>query len=139
MTYMAKDKIVRTGTDIDLARGLVKVAKVQLVAADAVGGVFAWQNPEGAAIIVQRVIVDVTTAPTTCTIDVGTKTTVDTSDNLIDGANIGTAGVFDNIQNAGTNGKPLQRLASGAYVTGSKATGAAANLVGNAYIHYVLA
>lgn len=121
---------------------VVKVAKVSLGAADTGGGVFSWQNPEGKAIIVQRVLVDVTTAATgACTIDVGTTATNATtsSDNLIDGADIGTAtGVFDNYDNSGTNGKTKQKLADGKWVTGSRASGAAAGTAGFAYIEYVV-
>lgn len=121
----------------------VKVAKVALGAADTGGGVLAWQNPEAGSIIVQRVLIDVTTAATgACTIDVGTTAVSATtlSDNLIDGADIGTAaGVFDNITDKGSNGKSKQKLAAGKWVTGSKASGAAAGTVGFAFIEYVVA
>jgi hypothetical protein len=121
----------------------VKVAKVALTALDTGGGVLAWQNPEGAAIVVERVVVDATTKATgACTIDVGTTATNATtsSDNLLDGLDVGAAaGTFDNITDKGTNGKSRQRLASGKWVTGSMASGAAAGLVGSAYIHYFVA
>lgn len=166
MAYMAKDKIVRTGTDINLAtvvdlqstaittaqtgvamtsdNRLVKVVKVALAASDAGGGVFAWANPEAGSIFVTRVVIDVTTQSTgACTVDVGTTATsaATVSDNLIDGVSVATAGVIDNALAAtlGTNGKPSQKLASGKWVTASKATGATAGLVGSAYIYYVLA
>jgi hypothetical protein len=44
--------------------------------------------------------------------------------------------VKDNLGDAGTNGKTRQKLAAGKWVTGSVASGAAAGLVGFAYIHY---
>lgn len=117
-----------------------KWVKVALAASDSAGGLFAWVNPEAGAIIVTRVILDVTTKTTgACTADVGTAADGTTSnDGLIDGLDINAAtGVFDNLGNAGSNGKTRQRVAAGAYVTGSKATGAAAGLVGSALIAYV--
>lgn len=118
----------------------IKVAVVPLAALDSGGGVFAWQNPEGTAIIVDRVELDVTTpASAAGTLDVGTTATSATtlSDNLIDGLDVNAAaGVFDNLGNAGTNGKTRQKLAAGKWVTGSRASGAMAGLVGKAYIHY---
>lgn len=130
---------------IDGAERLVKVAKVALSAVDTAGGLAAWQNPESSAVIVERVIVDVTTAATgACTADVGISadaTTLD--DTLIDGADVGSAaGVFDNVDDQGTNGESKQRLdANGGstdYVTASVASGASAGIVGNLYIHYVV-
>ena len=121
----------------------LKCAKVALAASDAAAGVFSWQNPESAAIVVQRLIIDLTTAATAaCTINVGTDGDgTGTSDNLLDGLDVNTAtGVFDDMTNKGTNGKEVQRVAAkgGAtdYITASKASGAAAGLVGNAYIFY---
>lgn len=176
MAFIAKDKIVRTGDDLNLStlvnlqadatplaaladtaittaqtgvamvadNRLVKIVKVALAASDAGGGVFAWQNPEAGSILVTRVVVDVTTKTTgACTIDVGTTATSAStpSDTLLDGLDVGTAaGVFDNLlaADAGTHGKTAQKLAAGKWVTASKASGAAAGLVGSAYIHYVL-
>lgn len=118
-------------------------AKVALTATDTGGGVLTWQNPTGASIIVTRVLLDVTTKATgACTIDVGTTAVSATtsSDNLMDGLDVGTAtGLFSNTSDAGSNGKAQQKLASGKWVTGSMASGAAAGIVGNATILYHLA
>lgn len=118
----------------------VKVARVALGAADTGGGVFAWANPEATSIVVSRVEINVTTAATAaCTIDVGTTavSAATSSDNLIDGLDINAAaGLFSNIKNAGANGKADQLLAAGKWVTGSRASGAAAGTVGYAYIYY---
>lgn len=119
----------------------LKVAKIALAAVDTGGGIFAWANPESASIIVNKVVVDVTTKTTSaCAIDVGvTPTSAATSvDNLIDGLDINAAiGVFDNITDKGTNGKSRQKLASGKWVTASvSGGGASAGLVGFAYIEY---
>lgn len=117
-----------------------KVAKVALAALDTGGGILSWQNPAGVDIIIDRIVFDITTKSTgACTADIGTTPTSATtsSDNLMDGLDVGTAaGIFDNLGNAGTNGKTRQKLAAGKWVTGSMATGAAAGLVGNAYIYY---
>lgn len=156
MSFVAKDVIRRNGGDLDMqvlenlqnAVGavtfdrVVKVDKVALAAVDTGGGVFSWQNPEGAAIIVERVVLDITTPSTgACTVDVGVTATSGTTlaDNLLDGQSLATAAVLDNIENQGTNGKSAGRLASGKWVTASVASGASAGLVGSAYIHYIIA
>lgn len=121
---------------------LVKVARVALAALDTGGGVLAWQNPEASSIIVHRFFLNVTTKATSaCTVDAGTTATNATtsSDNLIDGLDVGTAaGLFDNLGDGGTNGKMKQLLAAGKWITVSKASGAAAGLVGFAYINYTV-
>jgi hypothetical protein len=120
----------------------VKVVKVALAALDTAGGVFAWANPEAGSIIITRVILDVTTvANAACTLDVGMTATNATtlSDNLIDGVDVRTAtGVFSQADGADANGKAQQKLATGKWVTGSKASGAAAGLVGYVYISYMV-
>ena len=126
---------------MDGADGEARVgARVALAAVDTGGGVLAWQNPEASSIIITRVVIDATTKATgACTIDVGTTATSATtsSDTLLDGLDVGTAATTaDNITDKGTNGKSRQKLASGKWVTGSMASGAAAGLVGYAYIEY---
>jgi hypothetical protein len=130
------------GVDITPVSRIVKVAKVALAAVDTEGGVFSWQNNEGASIIIQRIILDVTTKTAeACTIDVGTTDTSATtsSNNLIDGLDVHSAtGVFDNITDKGVNGKSKQKLANSKWVTASKASGATAGLAGYAYIEYIV-
>lgn len=120
-----------------------KIAKVALGAADTAGGVLSWANPEADSIIITRLLINVTTKATAaCTLDFGTTATngTTTSANLIDGIDVNTAtGLFDNITDKGTDGKSKQLLAPGKWVTGSKSTGAAAGLVGYAYIEYIVA
>jgi hypothetical protein len=113
-------------------------AKVALGASDAAAGVLDWVNPHAGKVFVYRIIVDVTTKSTgACTVDFGTAATAISNDTLIDGLDVGTAaGTFDNYINHGTNGLAMVPVASGAHVTGTKATGAAAGLVGTAYILY---
>lgn len=129
---------------LDNADRLRKVVKVALAAVDTGGGVFSWQNTEeSSAIIILRVVLDVTTASSAaCTVNVGTTATSATtsSDNLIDGVDVNSAaGVFDNITEKGTNGKSRQKLADDAWVTASVASGASAGIVGSAYIEYMVA
>lgn len=120
-----------------------RIAKIPLAAADTGGGVFAWQNDEGATIIVTSVRLYVTTVATAAgTVDIGTTATNATtsSDNLIDGLDVHSAtGLFSNTADGGTNGKTHQTLAAGKWITASKASGAMAGLVGFAYIRYTLA
>lgn len=119
-----------------------KIAKMALGVVDTAGGVLSWANPEGSEIIINNIILDITTKSTgACTLDVGTTAASATtlSDNLINGVNVASNGVYDNITDKGDNGKSRQKLASGKWVTASKASGTAAGLVGFAYIHYVIA
>ncbi len=87
-------------------------------------------------------VLDVTTVATgACTVDIGTTTVsaATLSDNLIDGVDTHSAAVItDNVTDAGTNGKSVLKLATGKWVTGSMASGAAAGTVGSAYIFYIL-
>jgi hypothetical protein len=125
---------------IDGAQRVTKVDRVALAAVDTAGGVFAWVNPTGVAIIVNRLVLNITTKATNaCTLDCGTTATSATtlSDTLIDGQDVNAAaGVFDNLIGHGTNGKAGQPLAAGKWVTGSVASGASAGIVGYAFIHY---
>lgn len=122
--------------------GIKKIAKVALAAVDTGGGIFSWQNPEAGAIAITEVLIDVTTPATgACSIDVGVTSVSGTTadDTLIDGLDIhSAAGLFNQSDQAGANGKTRQRLAAGKWVTGSKDTGNSAGVVGNAYISYVV-
>ena len=104
----------------------------------AVGGVLKLQNPEGADLIVTKLVLDITTEATgAANVNAGIDDAGDAdSDNLIDGLDVGTAaGVFDNGANAGTNGGSA-KWATGEYlvITASATT---ADMVGNAYIQWV--
>lgn len=123
-----------------MARGAVKKVVGALAAVDTGGGIFSWQNPEAGDILIEHVALVVgTKTSAACSVDVGTTATNATtsSDNLIDGEDINAAaGTFTNIESAGTNGKSAQRLATGKWVTASKASGASAGLVGTYEIYY---
>jgi len=105
---------------------------------------FTEQNPENVAVIVTRVFVDVTTAGGTLNslLDVGSATNATTSsDNLIDGVDINTTALYDNIDDQGSSGNSKQRLdANGGttdWVTGTIIDADADNLEGNYVIEYV--
>jgi hypothetical protein len=116
-----------------------KTVKIPLIANDAAAGIFTWTNTEPVAVIVTKALVDVTTGSSAaCSISVGQAATPVLSSNLIDTLSVATVGTFDNITDKGTNGKSRQRVAPGQVVTGSKASGASAGLVGNLYLDYVL-
>jgi hypothetical protein len=123
------------------AANLSKTVKVALAALDTAGGVLSWANPEGAAIIITGIVLDVTTKATgACTIDVGYAANGTTSaDSIMDGLDVGTSiGTFNNVDNKGDNGlgSHSTKMSSTQFITASKASGAAAGLVGNAYITY---
>ena len=137
--------VIHGGLVIEQAAERIRFERVALGVADTAGGVLAWQNPEDAAIIVLRLALDITTKTTAaCTLDFGPAangTTLNAT--LIDGLDANAAtGVFDNIENAGGTGKSTAKLAANGgatdWVTGSKASGAAAGLVGYAYIYYLV-
>jgi hypothetical protein len=135
------DDTAITATAAEINRGALKKVTGPLGTASDSGGIFAWQNPESGPILVQHLVINVTTvASAACTIDCGTVNFVTpgvSSGNLIDGLNVNAAtGTFTNDESAGTNGKPFKRLAPGKWVTGSKATGSAAGLEGTYEIYY---
>lgn len=129
---------------IDGADRVTKVVKVALAAATGNAGLLSWQNPESSRILVTRVVLDITTEATgAATADFGADGDgTGTSDTLLDGVNIGAAaGVFDNIDDQGTNGQSVIALDENGgttdYITGT-ASADPAGLVGFAYIHYVV-
>ncbi len=128
----------------DITPAALKCARAALRGADAAGGILAWRNPESKPIIVVRLVIDRTAnARAACTADFGSASRpTRVSNNLIDGLDVNAAeAVEDNVEDKGANGKSRQRLdAKGGrtdYITGSRATGAAAGLAGHAYIFYV--
>lgn len=111
--------------------------KTPLAALDTAGGILSVANPFSKQVIVERLILNVTTFTAgACTADFGVGATGATSnDSLIDGINLATAAqIADNISTIGTNGKSRQLWGSSQFITGSMATGAAAGLAGFAYI-----
>lgn len=114
--------------------------KVALGKGSAAGSILALANPAGAALIVTRVVLDITTgAGGAFTADAGIAANGTTSaDNLLDGASIVAAGVLDNIENQGTNGVSAKRWEATEYLTISPSADiGATGFVGNAYIEYI--
>ncbi len=113
---------------------------------DTAGGVGSWQNSEAGVIWITRAIVsDQGTsghiASAACTLDIGTTavSAVTLSDNLVDGYDAGAAAnTVDNLTSPDTNGKGGQSLASGKWVTVSKASGASAGFVGSLMLEYLV-
>ena len=115
--------------------------RLDLTASDSAAGVFTWQNPNPFNCNVVRVILYVSNEATgACTVDIGTTSSVASSDNLLDGVDVGTAvAVFDNVDatDQGTSGRSQRLLTQGSYVTGSVASGASAGLEGSVVIEWV--
>ena len=133
--------------DADTGRAVMPgnrvIAKVALAAGSANDYAFAWQNPEASKIVVERVLVRLATAGGTATsvLDVGVvANATSTSDTLIDGLDLNTTGLFDNIVDKGTNGKARQLVdekgGTNDYVTGKILVANAAAVVGDVYIVY---
>ena len=125
--------------DVVLTGGLTmeRCKTVSLTASDSGGGVAAWTP--GKAVMVTKVIIDVTTASSgACTVDIGVAANATTlSDTLIDGLSVASIAVSDNIDDKGTNGGFGRKVSSSQSVTASRASGASSGLVGNLYIFYV--
>ncbi len=108
------------------------------------GGVFAWQNPEDSPILVEEVVVDVTSAASDTsdsTIQVGVASDdSSTADDILDGASTQATGVLDNINDSGTNGEGMVKLdANGEtndHITASEDTASVSGVEGNYYIKY---
>lgn len=108
----------------------------------------AWQNPHASKILVDYVVIDVTTAGGTATavldVDVvGSATSTD--DDILDGIDLDAVAVYDsrNATDAGTNGlqKAIKCDENGGtndYVTGKILVANASSLVGKYYIHYTV-
>lgn len=102
------------------------------------GGALSLANPEGVDLIVTRLVLDITTASTgAATVDAGIAANGTTSsDILIDGKSVATAGVFDNVEDQGTNGRGSVKWGASQYLT-ITASATLAGMVGNAYIEYI--
>jgi hypothetical protein len=115
------------------------VEKQTLAAVSTGGGVVSWANPTGGTIVITRAIFNLTTASTAAaTVDCGVAANATTSnDTLIDGLDVNAAaGIFDNTENGGSNGKNQVKATSSQYVTCSRASGETAGLAGSMYIYY---
>lgn len=122
----------------------MKMAKVALTAGNANAFAFAWQNPESTQIIIHKVIVNRTTAggSATSVLDIGpVENATSTANTIIDGLDLNTTGIADNIADKGTSGTTRSVLldengGTTDYITGKILVANAASLVGYVYIYY---
>lgn len=117
----------------------MRKVKKALAAVAGGGGVLSWQNPEGVAIFVAPLLLDIVTpSSVAATVDFGATAVSGTTsaNNLLTALSVATAGAFSNMTNPGASGKAMQRLAPGAWITGTQASGNVAGLVGVAHIIY---
>jgi len=119
----------------------VTVYKGALAATTGAGTPFSLVNPLGARCLITRVLVDITTAisatPVEMNVGVGASAGGD-YDTLIDGAEIGTptaADLYDNQDDAGTNGKSSEEWGASEYLNVT-VSGTPTGMVGNIYIYY---
>jgi hypothetical protein len=100
---------------------------------DTAGALGSWQNNLGYAIIVIGIALDVTTQSAgACTVSIGgaaNGTTLNAT--LISGQSVAATGTFTKAT------PPVQRVAAGAFITASTASGASSGLVGNVYVEYI--
>jgi|GEM_PF-3104290 len=125
----------------------VKVAKGDITGGAANAFAFAWNNPESTAILVQKVIIDITTAGGTATsvMDVGVAASATgTDDTIFDGIDLNSTGISvnTNVSDTGTNGdekvhKVDENGGTNDWITGKILVEKCDNLVGKYYIEYV--
>lgn len=92
-------------------------------------------NPFGRTVLIGHCRIYITTVGGAVTADIGVAANgTTTSDIIIDGISLNTAGVFDNIlaATAGTNGRPAQTWTSTQFITGTP-SGTPTGLVGFFY------
>ena len=129
----------KEATNTNIPSAVVTKVALAAEASPSNGGMVSWQNPFDVAVLVS-IVLDITTPATgaaTADIGIGASAAID-DDTLIDGVDIGTAaGVFDGVDDQGTNGKYTQKVdAKGGtndWVAGT-ASADSSGLVGSAYI-----
>jgi len=101
------------------------------------GATLSLANPEGVDLIVDRLILDITTGSTgAATLDAGIAANGTTSnDTLIDGTNAQTVGTADNIKQGGTNGVSSKKWTSSQFLTITPSA-TTAGMVGRYYVSY---
>lgn len=116
-----------------------KVLKGAITAATTTTGGDAISLTFGRPVAVMDFLIDVTTAATgVATMDIGVAANGTTSsDTLLDAVDVGSAAIFASASNnGGTNGKPVRKLTSTQYITGTPSA-TLAGLVGSYYAVYV--
>lgn len=112
-----------------------------LTPSDAVAGVFQIENTFGSDLVVDRVIILITTASTLASsIDIGVAADgVTSANNLLDGIDGTSLGATDNIRSMddGSSGRSVMLWQSGEFINGSLDIGATAGLVGFYAVHII--
>ena len=114
--------------------------KGSLTASDSGGGVFSEQNTYGSDLVVLRVVIMVTTeaSDSAARVDIGTASGATTSsDNLLDDLNVSDVGLYDNLDDKGSNGNTVLKWGASQYITASRAAGATSGLVGTYAIQVI--
>jgi hypothetical protein len=104
--------------------------------------VFSWENSEGEAVVITRVIVDITKAggTATATIDAGSAADATTgSDNLLTGGDANTTATYDSLDIANEGVATFVKVPDGECVNGQIKTEKAEDLEGKYYIFYAVA
>lgn len=112
-----------------------KKIDISQVAAVATGVYNSTLNPFGAAVLITKAIVYVVDESTgASTVDIGVAADATTvNDGLFDGLSLAAAGLFTNIEDAGTNGEVSQVWGATQYLNVAEASGDVAGL-GEAYL-----
>jgi hypothetical protein len=114
--------------------------KGALSATDSAGGVFSIQNSYGTDMIIDRILIQVTTgaSDSACRIDIGTASDATTSAaTLIDELNVSDIGIYDNITDKGSAGTSRLKFGNSQYLNASKSAGATSGLVGTFAVHMI--
>ena len=132
-----------TAINVPSYQGGVIVASGDLAAVNANSMAFTWQNPEAVAILVQRVIVDVTTDATAAAVmDVGVVgDATSTAATIFDDLTLNAVAVYDHTLVAGTGLGGVHKMdekgGTNDYITGKTLAQNGTDLVGKYYIEYV--
>ena len=114
--------------------------KGSLTASDAAGGVCREENSYGSDLVVLRVVIFVSTgaSDSSVRVDIGTAANATTSaDTLIDNLNVSDIGLYDNLDDKGTNGNTVLKWGNNQFINASRAAGATSGLVGTYAIQVI--
>jgi hypothetical protein len=133
-----------TAINIPTDQGGVRVASGDLAAVNANSMAFTWQNPEAVAILVQRVIIDVTTQATAAAVmDVAVvASAADTAATIFDDLTLNSAAVYDHSLESGTGLGGVHKMdekgGANDWITGKTLAQNGTDLVGKYYIEYIV-
>ena len=114
--------------------------KGSLTASDAAGGVFSEENSYGSDLVVLRVVIFVSTgaSDSSVRVDIGTAANATTSaDTLIDNLNVSDIGLYDNLDDKGTNGNTVLKWGNNQFINASRVAGATSGLAGTYAIQVI--